>query len=129
VNTLKTRRIALGYIWENHVHGLEISVNRLLSANKPIIINYNIKKIFAIQLFRMADNVVGLSLNHKSSARRVVAGLQVLLTNLRFMGNSVQLCNGVHIGQEVCVLLSDFSCVACEEIEDPCVCITKEPFC
>lgn len=37
----------------------------------------------------------------------------------RYMSVTMGDCKGTHIGDEICVLLSDLSCVSCEEITEP----------
>ena len=39
------------------------------------------------------------------------------------MGKSRGACEGIQTEGELCVILADLSCVSCEEISDPCICL------
>ncbi|CAD8155493.1 unnamed protein product [Paramecium octaurelia] len=47
----------------------------------------------------------------------------------RYLLIKYSLCNGAQIGDDVCVPLSDSSCVSCQEIVDPCICLQFENYC
>ncbi|CAD8063390.1 unnamed protein product [Paramecium sonneborni] len=47
----------------------------------------------------------------------------------RYLQIKYSLCNGAQIGEEACVTLSDSSCVSCEEIIDPCICLLYQDSC
>ncbi|CAD8057203.1 unnamed protein product [Paramecium primaurelia] len=47
----------------------------------------------------------------------------------RYLLIEYSLCNGAEIGDEVCVPLSDSSCVSCQEIIDPCICLAHQDSC
>ncbi|CAK70329.1 unnamed protein product (macronuclear) [Paramecium tetraurelia] len=47
----------------------------------------------------------------------------------RYLLIKYSLCNGAQIGDDVCVPLSDSTCVSCQEIMDPCICLQYENYC
>ncbi|KAM3137123.1 hypothetical protein pb186bvf_010851 [Paramecium bursaria] len=47
----------------------------------------------------------------------------------RYMGVTQSQCSGTHIVNQVCVQLSDQSCVSCEEISDQCTCLDQGDMC
>ncbi|KAM3144706.1 hypothetical protein pb186bvf_003313, partial [Paramecium bursaria] len=47
----------------------------------------------------------------------------------RYMGVTQSQCTGTQIVDQVCVMLSDMSCVSCEEIVDQCTCLSQDELC
>ncbi|CAK82294.1 unnamed protein product (macronuclear) [Paramecium tetraurelia] len=54
---------------------------------------------------------------------------QCTSTGCRYLGSQQGDCMGTHIGTDVCVQMIDFSCVACQEIKDACICLNQSQFC
>ncbi|KAM3138685.1 hypothetical protein pb186bvf_009249 [Paramecium bursaria] len=50
-------------------------------------------------------------------------------TPCRFLAQTYQGCEGLHTESQICVVLQDLSCVACEEITDTCVCLERSQYC
>ena len=44
-------------------------------------------------------------------------------------GSSVYNCHGKETSEQVCVLLTDYTCVACSEISDSCTCMSMNGYC
>lgn len=47
----------------------------------------------------------------------------------RYISKTQGDCLGTHIGNQICVILSDSSCVSCEEITDSCTCLQNPIHC
>ncbi|CAD8063402.1 unnamed protein product [Paramecium sonneborni] len=47
----------------------------------------------------------------------------------RYLQIKYSLCNGAQIGEDACVALPDSTCVSCQEIIDPCICLLFQDSC
>ncbi|CAD8051067.1 unnamed protein product [Paramecium primaurelia] len=50
------------------------------------------------------------------------------LTPCRYLPNIIQ-CTGVYMEKGICVLLTDQTCVSCEEIQSSCICLQNNDYC